>query len=269
MPGIEIRRLRTNEEYGACVRLQKATWGADFSEEVPLAILKVGQRIGGVTAGAFDGEGRMLGFVFGLTGVEEGRPVHWSDMLAVLPEARNLGIGQRLKAFQREELERLGVGRVYWTYDPLVARNAHLNLNRLGARVAEYAVDMYGADTSSELHRGLGTDRLVIAWEIGAGAAGRPAAPADDRGALPLVEAPGGEPAFRPAALAAMPPALTVEVPAEIEAVQARSLDEAAAWRRATRQGFLTAHDAGYRVAGFVRAAGPTPPRYLLRPDPS
>ena len=42
----------------------------------------------------------MLGFVFGMTGVQEGRLVHWSDLLAVRPEARDRGIGRRLKLFQ-------------------------------------------------------------------------------------------------------------------------------------------------------------------------
>ena len=82
-PPVNIRPFSTLEDYAACVELQEETWGAGFSERVPIAILKVAQRIGGVTAGAFDDTGRMVGFVFGMTGLERGEIVHWSDMLAV------------------------------------------------------------------------------------------------------------------------------------------------------------------------------------------
>src|SRR5690554_3674198 len=148
-PEVVVRRPATLEEFRACVELQRETWGAGFDECVPAAILKVSQRVGGVTAGAFDGEGRLLGFVFGLTGLERGRPVHWSHMLAVRPEWRDVGLGRRLKAYQREAVRGLGVDTILWTFDPLVARNAHLNLNRLGVQVVEYVPDMYGATGSA------------------------------------------------------------------------------------------------------------------------
>ncbi|HVQ47962.1 MAG TPA: hypothetical protein VMS62_14130, partial [Gemmatimonadales bacterium] len=173
--GIVIRRVETQAEYEECVRIQDETWGAGFSERVPSAILKVAQYLGGVTAAAFDSEGadaRILGFVFGMTGVRDGQLVHWSDMLAVRPEARDHGIGRRLKLYQRSLVAELGVTQILWTFDPLVSRNAHLNLNALGARVTDYVPDMYGADTGSALHQGIGTDRFVVAWEVG-GAAGQ------------------------------------------------------------------------------------------------
>ena len=110
-------------------------------------------------------DGLMLGFVYGLTGVENGRIVHWSDMLAVRPEARNLGLGRRLKEFQRRAVQRVGGVVIYWTYDPLVARNAHLNINVFGACISEYVEDMYG-ETESPLHRGIGTDRFIVAWPV-------------------------------------------------------------------------------------------------------
>ena len=101
-----------------------------------------------------------------MTGVRDGALVHWSDMLAVGPEARDRGIGRRLKLYQRSLVAELGVTQILWTFDPLVARNAHLNLNALGARVIDYVPDMYGADTGSTLHQGIGTDRFVVAWEV-------------------------------------------------------------------------------------------------------
>ena len=91
----------------------------------------------------------------------DGTLVHWSHILGVRESARNAGVGRLLKEFQRAELARRGIARMYWTYDPLVAKNAHLNLNLLGARVVEYVRDMYGT-TSSPLHNGLATDRLIV-----------------------------------------------------------------------------------------------------------
>src|SRR5437588_394451 len=120
--GLHMRHPSTHEDFVACVALQEDTWGAAFSERVPAAILKVSQRLGGITAGAFDAQDRLLGFVFGMTGVENGRLVHWSDMLAVRPELRDHGIGRRLKEFQRDTLLERGVGLVYWTFDPLAGR---------------------------------------------------------------------------------------------------------------------------------------------------
>src|SRR5215472_9753647 len=162
---IEIRPLVTPRELHACVELQHATWGREFTDVVPASILKVAQRVGGVVAGAFGPSNDLLGFVFGLTGVERGRIVHWSDMLAVRPEARNLGVGRRLKEFQRRSVQALGGEVIYWTYDPLVARNAHLNFNVFGVRIAEYVEDMYG-ETDSPLHAGIGTDRFIVAWPV-------------------------------------------------------------------------------------------------------
>jgi predicted GNAT superfamily acetyltransferase len=247
------------------VALQEDTWGKGFSERVPVAILKVTTRIGGVVAGAFDASGGMLGFVFGMTGAERGadgavRLVHWSDMLAVRPAARDLGIGRRLKAYQREAARALGVGTIYWTYDPLVARNAHLNIVRLGARPVEYAVNMYGAETDSPLHRGIGSDRFVVAWDVSA-------EPAEPREPITTDPATLRAPVLTddPRALAARPPVLRVEIPCDIGAVQASSLERAAAWRASTRQAFVAALEARYEVVGFHRDRGEGRCHYILR----
>ena len=160
-----IRPFETMKDFEECVRFQEETWGQRFSERVSVAILKVSQRLGGIAAGAYDDEGGLAGFVFGITGVQAGEVVHWSDMLAVRPESRDAGLGFQLKAYQRETLLEIGVTRVYWTFDPLESKNAHLNLNKLGAVAGEYVMDMYG-QTDSPLHRGIGTDRLVPTWSL-------------------------------------------------------------------------------------------------------
>ena len=136
-------------------------WGQGFSERVPASLMKVARRLGGVVASAFDSDGEMVGFVYGMTGPEHGRLIHWSDILAVKPGLRDQGVGRLLKRYQREQVLPRGVTLMRWTFDPLESRNAYLNLGHLGALVREYAVDMYGV-SDSPLHRGLGTDRLSL-----------------------------------------------------------------------------------------------------------
>lgn len=255
---VVIRALGSDADLRACVELQKRTWGESFSECVPATILKVSQRIGGVAAGAFDPEGRLLGFVFGMTGIADGEAVHWSDMLAVSPEARNLGLGQRLKQFQADAVRRLDVARVLWTFDPLVARNAHLNLNKLGARVLEYHPDMYGS-TDSPLHR-VGTDRFVVSWRFDGEPQRRWTVGAADAADSPILNARLPDGGLRDLGA----PVVRVEVPLDIDAVQRVSMEEAARWRSSTRAAFMAALEQGYEVTGFYRASAGGPCYYVL-----
>jgi predicted GNAT superfamily acetyltransferase len=214
---ITIRHLTTAGELDACVALQHATWGRTFSEAVPRTILLIAGKLGGIVAGAFDGD-RLVGFVFGLTGLRDGRLAHWSDMLAVDPACRDRGIGGQLKTFQREAMLALGVTEMYWTYDPLMARNAHFNINRLGAEVVEYVTDMYGK-TGSALHGDVATDRFLVRWRL--------------TRSRPPAHVPG-------------PDDRRVVIPAAGDVV---SLE----WRDRTRAAFTTALAEGFRVAGFTR----------------
>jgi chorismate synthase len=253
---VEIRPLRTDSELRQCVELQRATWGAHYEDLVPPSILTVAQKIGGVAAGAFEGDGRMIGFVFGMAGVRNGRIIHWSDMLAVREDARDRGIGKQLKEHQRAAAKASGAATMYWTYDPLVARNAHLNFNRLGVTVDEYVEDMYGA-SDSDLHRGLGTDRFVVAWPLdddGRAAPNAGGAIASDSGAAVVLN-PDGRPmtARDLAALDAAPPAaLRVEIPLDIVRVRDSAPGEAVRWRASTRQAFEWALGRRFTVARFV-----------------
>jgi len=258
---ITIRHVRTHEEFVACVELQSATWGATFRETVPATILKISQRLGGVTAGAFAADGTLVGFVYGMTGVVDGALVHWSDMLAVRAGMQNHGLGRRLKSFQREVVRALGVTRMYWTYDPLVARNAHFNINRLGARVSEYVPDMYGTDTGSAMHGGVGTDRFIVVWPIASANGDAPSASGTAAGRMPdrapvLNEGAIDGRHFDVARFdGALPAALRIEIPSDIARLQAESVADAVRWRANTRQAFQWALARGYHVDWFEHGA--------------
>ena len=266
LTSIEVRALANQDELNACVTLQHATWGEGFRDVVPASLLKVAQRIGGVVIGAFDAHGTLLGFVFGLTGVERGKIVHWSDMLAVRRDARNLGLGRRLKEQQRQVVREMGASVIYWTFDPLVARNAHLNFNRLGVRVAEYVENMYGI-TDSVLHGGMPTDRLVVAWpthdeEIDEllDEARRVGASSD------CLQGPVIKPEWIAGAAGAaiLPHCVRVEIPANAEPLLVDGATEALDWRFAARRGFRWALNAGYSVSAFSLAENDERGYYLM-----
>ncbi len=260
MADFTIRPLATRAEQEACVALQRATWGPDFTELVPPSLLYAVQKVGGIAAGAFDPAGRLLGFVFGFTGVDGGRLVHWSDMVAVRADCQDRGIARALKAWQREAVRVLGVTEIRWTCDPLVAKNAHLNFNHYGVRVLDYVPDLYGGETGSPLHRGVGTDRFVVAWPVAGGA---PAPPARRAREAPIVNA--GTEQGLPAAPACFDgAAYRVEIPRDIASVQADSLERARRWRESTRRAFLALLAQGYAVTGFFDEPGAGRAWYVL-----
>ncbi len=243
--GFVIRPVETRTEYEACVELQRETWGRSFSDIVPVSMMGIAVKVGGICLGAFDADGAMLGFVFGVTGPRDGELAHWSHMLAVTRDARNAGIGRRLKLAQREALAEIGVEMLYWTFDPLVARNAHFNLNRLGATAAEFVPDMYGS-SDSDLHR-LGTDRLIARWSPTARAgAARPPSSAVRQGADFVMGRPGRSAPLPPGA-----DMVEVPVPRDIDALAEGSFEEALAWRRSNRAALATLLSEGFEIVGF------------------
>lgn len=248
---IVVRTITTRLECQSCVALQHEIWGPSHGDAVPASVLQVVARVGGLVAGAFAADGELVGFVFGLPAVIDGTLAHWSHVLGVRESARNAGVGRMLKEFQRAELARRGIARVYWTYDPLVAKNAHLNLNLLGARVVEYVRDMYGT-TASPLHSGLATDRLVVASDT-APVASRPTRSDAERLAqcpVLTVEPRAGD---RAATLEDRSATMLLEIPADFQAMAASSPERAARWHAATRINFERALYEGYSVTGLHR----------------
>lgn len=251
-----VRSIEDQAGYRACLELQRATWGEECTELVPTSLLMVTRKIGGLLAGAFGPDDELLGFILGFAGRPDGRPIHWSHMLAVHPRARGRGLGRLLKLHQRERLLERGLEVACWTYDPLVSRNAHLNLNRLGVRVTGYESDMYGTHTNSSLHGPGGTDRFTVRWELDSERVrrtldGEPPARAEDYADAPVL-APdpsgGPEPPFPTA------PRVLIEIPADVQSLKGSDRDRVESWRQLTRAAFPWYLERGYQVEGLLAA---------------
>lgn len=159
---ITIRKCAAIQEFKACVELQKEVWKFEDAELVPLRMFVVAEKVGGQIIGAFDG-GSLVGYILSVPGIRAGHAYLHSHMLAVRESYRDRGLGRRLKLAQRQDAMERGFELIEWTFDPLEIKNAWLNMVKLGAIARRYYVNHYGY-TSSVLHRGLPTDRLVAEW---------------------------------------------------------------------------------------------------------
>ncbi|HKO60091.1 MAG TPA: GNAT family N-acetyltransferase [Pyrinomonadaceae bacterium] len=169
MAEITIRECSSIQELDHCVLLQRDVFGLPDLEISPRRHLIVSRQAGGWTLGAF-AENRLVGFVHHLTGVRNGNEVFgYSHMMAVDREYQNKGVGARLKWSQRARALEEGRSFIKWTWDPMQARNAHFNLNRLGVVVSSYGENFYGTDYPvspvPELP-GIDSDRLFAGWQI-------------------------------------------------------------------------------------------------------
>ncbi len=163
---MRFRELSTEPELREAVALQKTIWGFEDADLLPFRMFVVATKIGGQLLGAFEGD-RMIAFCVAIPGVKAGGKVYLhSHMLGVLPEYRNAGVGRQIKVRQRDEALARGIDLIEWTFDPLDVKNAYFNIERLGAIVRRYVRNQYGV-SSSALHGGLPTDRLVAEWWIG------------------------------------------------------------------------------------------------------
>jgi predicted GNAT superfamily acetyltransferase len=252
-----VRDLSTAADYDAFHRLQVATWGAGYAELVPKSVVRLAQRLGGVAAGAFDENDQMMGLVFGIPGVLEQHLVHWSDLLAVRPEVQNQGLGETLKRYQRAELLARGVQVMYWSFDPLEARNAYFNFVRLGIRAHSYARDFYG-ESASPLHQGIGTDRLIALWELESAHVSarlnREVVRDDSWASATIVNPPVEDDTERcvtPRLVDA--PVVRIAIPAQIQRIKKERPEIARQWRTHTRAAFEYYMAQRYVVLDFLR----------------
>jgi predicted GNAT superfamily acetyltransferase len=159
---IQIRPLHDHDEFDLCVDVQDAVWSYEPSARMSQKTFLLATQIGGQVLGAYDGD-KLVGYAMSLPGVRNGHAYLHSHHLAVLQEWRNAGVGRRLKLAQRDDALERGFALIEWTFDPLEIKNAHLNIAKLGAIARRYRRDFYGPSTSP-LHGGLPTDRIVAEW---------------------------------------------------------------------------------------------------------
>jgi predicted GNAT superfamily acetyltransferase len=157
-----VRKCSTLQEFRQCVALQREIWAETDLGVEPSTMFVVAANTGGQVLGVFDGD-KLVAYILAVVGAHQTTPYLHSHHAGVHSDYRDRGVGRMLKLFQREEALSRGIRLVEWTFDPLELRNAHFNLNRLGAICRRYRPDLYGV-TTSPLHRGLATDRLVAEW---------------------------------------------------------------------------------------------------------
>ena len=254
MPREMIRPLRSFDEFRACERIQTEVWG---TVSVAAEVLSVTQKYGGLVLGAFVGK-RQAGFLYAFLARRNAELIHWSHMMAVLPEYRDLGVGFRMKLEHRRLALRMGVRAICWTYDPLQSRNASLNLQRLGGEAVEYIPNCYGR-FESEIEKGLPSDRFVVRWRIASAAVERRLL----HGRPQIEPRPGewvnathvnadGWLENRKIRHHLEQPRLRVEIPLNTDAMRAAQMSLALRWRMETRRMFTAYLGRGYRVRGFI-----------------
>lgn len=162
---IEIRECTTLDELAACVDLQREVFALPEIEISPVRHFVVTRNAGGFILGAF-ADGELIGFVLSVPAFLRGEKAFYSHMTAVRGGYQGSGIGARLKWAQRDRALDYGVKFIKWTFEPVKARNAFFNLEKLGAMVTQYEENFYGVDYSADEKIGLASDRLFAEWHL-------------------------------------------------------------------------------------------------------
>jgi predicted GNAT superfamily acetyltransferase len=242
-----VRKCTTLDEFEACVTLQREIWGEDDLEIEPVTGFIVASETGGQVLGAFDGA-RLVGYTLGLIGYRDAVVYMHSHHTGVHRDYRDRGVGRKLKLFQRDEALSRDIRLVQWTFDPLELRNAHFNFNRLGAIARQYKPNLYGI-TSSPLHRGLATDRLLAEWHL------------DSKRVVAAISNLITEPSATEAGYAQ---GASVELPAQLEQWKQTDIDAVKKVQDRIRAEFIHCFNRGYAAIGT--RATPNGSAYVLVP---
>jgi predicted GNAT superfamily acetyltransferase len=240
--GIVVRKCERLEEFRLCVELQRQIWREEDLEVEPATMFVVASQTGGQVLGAFDGD-KLIGYTLSVVGLRDGVVYLHSHMTGVHPDYRNRGVGRMLKLFQRDEALGREIRLIVWTFDPLEIRNGHFNLNRLGAICRHYHPNLYGI-TTSPLHGGLPTDRLVAEWRLDS----------------PRVVASLGELTKEPTEAP-----VSIELPAELDQWKREDSSQVAKVQERVRSEFCRWFARGYAAVG-VRTQPSSAAAYLLVP---
>lgn len=267
---IKIRPINTLTDLRRCHEIQRATWGFTDLMVFPYTQLISAAHNGGTLLGAYDGP-NLVGFVYGYLGMSSTKLYLFSQRMGVLPNYQSKGIGMKLKLAQRDNMLRQGIDLIVWTYDPLLGKNASLNIEKLGGIVRHYARDIYGA-VSNPLQVGLSTDRFLLEWEL---MSNRVRERIRSKKPRPYAEEWLREEQYnfinyvtwennlpRPIAsdLEMDEEVLLVQIPHDLNLIKKMDLGLARGWRESTRDIFETYFRRGYVLTSFARSTDPQVP---------
>lgn len=253
--GVSVREVQDLPELGSVVALFATIWGRDDNPPVTLELLRAFTKAGNYVGGAFEGE-TLVGACVGFFHAPAEDALH-SHIAGVSATATGRSVGFALKLHQRSWALLRGVSEIAWTFDPLVSRNAHFNLVKLGAVPVEYLPNFYGA-MPDRINGADDSDRLLVRWPLRA-----PEVRAASWGeAAPVPIGPGAA-----VALSAGPDGLPVRgrldgdtsliaVPDDVEALRRTDPEAAQLWRVAVREVLTELVAGGARITGFDRAGG-------------
>ena len=290
----QIRILDTIDDLHMVEELQRIVWPGSETDVVPVHLLITAVHNGGLVLGAFPpgdhngGLEKLVGFVFGFPGLystpDGPRPKHCSHMLAVHPDYRGQRLGFSLKRAQWQMVRHQGIDRITWTYDPLLSRNAHLNISLLGSVCSTYLRELYG-EMRDGLNIGLPSDRLEVDWWVNTQRVQRRlskkarlnldlahffAAGAEiinptnlDQHGWPIPVEPENLSAIKSIGNQESLIVL-VEIPADFLALKVANIELAREWRLSSREIFEKLFESGYLVTDFVHLPGENPRSYYV-----
>jgi len=262
-----IKLLESPEEISSGESLQRAVWPGSETDVVPAHMFITAIHNGGLVIGAFVDD-QLIGFVFGFPGLESTpdgpRPKHCSHMMGIHPDHRDSGVGFALKRAQWQMVRHQGLDHITWTFDPLLSRNAYLNIAKLGAVCNTYRRSEYG-EMRDGLNAGLPSDRFQVDWWINTrrvetrlGKRARRPLKLDNFSKAELQPLyslhPKAEGSLRPPEHFSplMGHLALAEIPSNFIALKEADFLLARDWRFFSREIFETAFAAGYIVTDFV-----------------
>jgi len=222
---IQIRELVNLQDQNSGRKIFDLTWAIDAGNEITPNLLQAMVHSGSYLSGAYIGN-KIVGAAFAFPATNSGLHIH-SHMTAVLPEYRDKGVGYALKIDQWNWAKKHKYSHLSWTFDPLVRRNAKLNLVKLGVAISAYYANFYGAMPDA-LNAGDESDRLMVSWSTDI----------DEPKARELITHP-------------KPDDVLIEIPEDILVIRSKNQSESMKWRRQVREQFLTAFEKNGKVVGF------------------
>ncbi len=281
-PTYTIKIIENMLEMHQAVEIQRLIWQENETDIIPAHLMNSAVHSGGLVIGAYAGQA-LVGFVFGFPGFystpDGPRLKHYSSILGVRPEWQGQGIGFALKRAQWQMVRHQGIDRITWTYDPLLSRNAWLNITRLGAVSSSYLPDFYGK-MEDALNRGLPSDRFDVDWWVNSQRVNRRLSRrrrialgfnhflAGGAGVINPIEVeaqdPPDEDLMAGIKLGADQIFLLVEIPTDFQSLKQADFKQASLWRAQTRLVFEWLFKAGYIVTDFVRSTDEPPRSYYV-----